>query len=309
MLWSVYDSPRLKGAFTGPRVPKWLKQAQYWMSDRFFVQPLLGGQLNGLRRELGLAPVKRVFASWLHDTDMTLGMFPDWFGPPQPDWPPNTRTVGFPLWDTPGSVPIFCPNASHSDLHNRKIGTDHLASGLSADICEFLDAGEPPIAFSPGSANRDAHQFFDAAVDACLELGRRGVLLTKYNDQLPAHLPGSVRHFGFVPLSRLLPHTAALVHHGGIGSCAQGLAAGVPHVVRPMSFDQFDNSRRLVRLGVAEEICVRKFVGQSVAAALERLLRSPSAAANCREYAQRCNGAASRTAACEALEQLARIGN
>ena len=68
-----------------------------------------------------------------------------------------------------------------------------------------------------------------------------------------------MRHFGFVPLSKLLPHTAALVHHGGIGSCAQGLAAGVPHIVRPMSFDQFDNSRRLVRLGVAEEISVRKF--------------------------------------------------
>ena len=89
-------------------------------------------------------------------------------------------------------------------------------------------------------------------------LGRRGILLTKYDHQLPAKLPDTVRHFGFVPLSKLLPRTAALVHHGGIGSCAQGLAAGVPHVVRPMSYDQFDNSRRLVRLGVAKEISVAK---------------------------------------------------
>ena len=139
---------------------------------------------------------------------------------------------------------------------------------------EFLAAGTPPIAFSPGSANREAHQFFAAAVEACERLGRRGILLTKYDDQLPAKLPESVRHFGFVPLSRLLPHTAALVHHGGIGSCAQGLAAGVPQVVRPMSFDQFDNSRRLVRLGVAEEISVRAFRGPAIAAALERLLES-----------------------------------
>jgi UDP:flavonoid glycosyltransferase YjiC (YdhE family) len=280
MLWSIYDSPRLKGALLGPHVPKWLKRAQFWMSDTLFVQPLMGG-LNGLRRELRLPRVKRVFCQWLHATDMTLGLFPDWFGPPQPDWPPNTHAVGFPLWDAP-------ENAELSD-----------------DVREFLAAGTPPIAFSPGSANREAHHFFEAAVDACQRLGRRGILLTKYDHQLPAELPDSVRHFGFVPLSRLLPHMAALVHHGGIGTCAQGLAAGVPHLVRPMSFDQFDNSRRLVQLGVAEEISVRKFHGPAVAAALSRLLESPSVAAKCREFAQRCNGPASRAAACDALEQLA----
>ena len=54
MIWSIYDSPRLKGALTGPRVPKWLKRLQYWASDTLFVRPLLGEQLNGLRRDLGL---------------------------------------------------------------------------------------------------------------------------------------------------------------------------------------------------------------------------------------------------------------
>jgi hypothetical protein len=76
-----------------------------------------------------------------------------------------------------------------------------------------------------------------------------------------------------------------------------------------MAFDQFDNSRRLVRLEVAEEISVRKFVGPAVAAALNRLFESPTAAANCREYAGRCNGPSARAAACEALEQLASAGN
>ena len=106
-------------------------------------------------------------------------------------------------------------------------------------------------------------------------------------------------------MSKLLPHTAALVHHGGIGSCAQGLAAGVPHIVRPMSYDQFDNSRRLVRLGVAKEISVRKFSGQSVADALATLFESPTVAARCRELAARCDGPAALAAACDALEQLA----
>jgi UDP:flavonoid glycosyltransferase YjiC (YdhE family) len=182
--------------------------------------------------------------------------------------------------------------------------TDPIESGLSDDLCDFLAAGTPPIAFSPGSANREAEQFFEAAVDACQRLGRRGVLLTKYDHQLPERLPESVRHFGFVPLSRLLPHTAALVHHGGIGTCAQGLAAGVPQLVRPMSYDQFDNSRRLVRLGVAEEISVRQFLSPVIATALQRLLDSPTVAANRRALASRCDGPAARAAACDALEQL-----
>jgi UDP:flavonoid glycosyltransferase YjiC (YdhE family) len=131
-------------------------------------------------------------------------------------------------------------------------------------------------------------------------------LLTKYAHQLPTNLPDTVRHFGFVPMSNLLPRSAALVHHGGIGSCAQGLAAGIPQVVRPMSYDQFDNSRRLVQLGVAQEIPVKKFTGPRLAATLALLLSSPTVATRCRDLATRCNGPAALTAACDALEQLAR---
>jgi UDP:flavonoid glycosyltransferase YjiC (YdhE family) len=210
-----------------------------------------------------------------------LGLFPDWFAPPQPDWPANVRPVGFPLWD------------AHPEVE------------LDPEVVRFLAQGDRPIAFSPGSANREAHSFFEVALDVCQSLGRRGILLTKYADQLPAELPPSVRHFGFVPLSQLLPHTAALVHHGGIGSCAQGLAAGVPHLIRPMSFDQFDNSRRLTQLGVAEEISVRRFRPHAVAEALARLLDSRSVVAKCGDLAPRCNGPAALASACDLLESLA----
>jgi UDP:flavonoid glycosyltransferase YjiC (YdhE family) len=280
LLWTVYDSPRLKGAMLGPNVPRWLKRFQFWASDSLFIQPLLGPQLNELRRQLGLAPVRKIFSRWLFASDLILGLFPDWFGPRQPDWPANTRAVGFPLWDAPGDT------------------------SLPIDVLKFLDDGPAPIAFSPGSANNEAHHFFAAAVEACKRLGRRGILLTKYDHQLPAKLPETVRHVGFVPMSQLLPRTAALVHHGGIGSCAQGLSAGVPQIVRPMSYDQFDNSRRLVRLGVAKEISVRAFTGPKVAAELATLLDSPTVATRCRDLAARCNGPASLSAACDALEEL-----
>jgi UDP:flavonoid glycosyltransferase YjiC (YdhE family) len=109
-------------------------------------------------------------------------------------------------------------------------------------------------------------------------------------------------------MSQLLPQTAALIHHGGIGSCAQGFAAGVPQVVRPMSYDQFDNSRRVVRLGVGAEVSVRRFTSQRVAGALAALLASPTVTTRCRDLAGRCNGAVALSAACDALEQLAKAG-
>lgn len=279
--WSLYESPRLKGMQLWPRVPIWLKRFQYWISDRVFVQMWMGPELNKLRAELGLPRVKRIYCDWLMHTDSVVALFPDWFGAPQPDWPASTRAVGFPLWD------------AHDD------------ASLSAEVAEFLAVGTPPIAFSPGSANHEAHQFFATAVEICRRLGRRGILLTKDAEQLPAKLPETVGHFGFVPLSKLLPRTCALVHHGGIGNCAQGLAAGVPHIVRPMSYDQFDNARRLELLGVAKEISVRRFTAPRVAAELGALLESPTVAARCRGLAARCNSQASLASACDALESLA----
>ncbi len=97
VIWSIHDSPRLKGALSGPGVPKWLKRLQYWASDALFVQPLVGGELNGLRRELGLPPVTRVFGKFMHQSDLLLGLFPDWFGPPQPDWPATHEAGWIPV--------------------------------------------------------------------------------------------------------------------------------------------------------------------------------------------------------------------
>jgi rhamnosyltransferase subunit B len=281
VLWSLHDSPRFKGAFTGPMMPRWVKRFQFWTADALVLHPILAPQLNTLRRQLGLPLVRRIFSRWLFASDLVLGMFPDWFGPSQPDWPVRTKVVGFPLWDAPDEAP------------------------LPDGVREFLSDGTPPIAFSPGSANHEAHHFFAAAVDACQRLGRRGILLTKYAHQLPPKLPESVRHFGFVPMSKVLPHTAALVHHGGIGSCGQGFSAGVPQIVRPMSYDQFDNARRVVRLGVGKEISVRRFSGRRVADAIRALLTSPTVASRCRDLASRCDGPAALAAACDALEELA----
>ena len=175
-----------------------------------------------------------------------IALFPDWFATPQPDWPAALQFAGFPQYD-------------ESDQQQ-----------LSPDLVRFLDAGDKPVVFTPGSANQNAAAFFQGAIDASARLGRRAILLTRFKEHLPA-LPSSVHHEGYAPLSRLLPRSAALVHHGGIGTLAQALAAGVPQLTMPMGFDQPDNTNRLIRLGVARWVSPKAFTGDRVAPLLDHL--------------------------------------
>jgi sterol 3beta-glucosyltransferase len=60
------------------------------------------------------------------------------------------------------------------------------------------------------------------------------------------------------PHSWLFPRMAAVVHHGGAGTTAAGLRAGVPSIIIPFSNDQFAWGRRVYELGVGSKPIPRK---------------------------------------------------
>ena len=247
--------------------------------DRHF-----GVEINAFRSHLGLAPVSQVLSRWWSSPQLVLGLFPEWLSRPQPDWPAHTLLTGFPLYDT------LQPFTAERELD------------------EFLSAGAAPVVFSHSSAVLDAHRFFAASVAIAQSLGRRAVLLTPQGDQVPQPLPPGVCHFPFVPHSHLLPRAAALVHHGGIGTAFQALAAGIPQLIVPVFLDQPDNGRRLKQLGVAETVRRGAYCPREVSRKLERLLRSEEVSASCREYAARCQQAHAAENACVALERLFAVG-
>ncbi len=276
---SDFEQPAFAPGRDLTRAPRWVKRTFWWAADRFLSDPLIVPRLNAFRQELGLTPVSRVFRDWMHSPRRVIALFPDWFAPPQPDWPAALKVVGFPQYDE----------------------SDH--QQLSPGLRRFLDAGDAPIAFTPGSANQSAESFFRAAVEATLRLNRRALLLTKYTEHLPT-LPATVHHEGFAPFSRLLPRCAALVHHGGIGTLAQALAAGVPQLTMPMGFDQPDNTTRLLRLGVARWVAPSEFTGERVAPLLHTLLTDPTVASACAKYAARLENTAALDRTCDLLEEL-----
>jgi rhamnosyltransferase subunit B len=172
------------------------------------------------------------------------------------------------------------------------------------ELSQWLEKHERPIVFTPGTGNRHAIRFFHAAAEACHRLGRPGILLTPYRHQAPAMLPPGVICTPYVPFRYLLPRAAALVHHAGIGTTAQGLMAGIPQVVMPMTFSQPDDAARLVRHGVAASLTPRRFRGARLARVLNHLLTSPEVARRCRELAERFAGEAPLEQSCDVLEQL-----
>ena len=183
----------------------------------------MGPALNKIRTKLELPPAKHILGRWLHSPQQVLGLFPDWFAPPQADWPPNVALTGFPLFD-------------ESEFRD-----------IDTELKSFLASGPAPIVFTPGSTMVDSLSFFSAASEVLSTLGQRGIFLAKEGSPMPS-LGANILVRSYVPLSKLLPQAKVLVHHGGIGTVSQALAAGIPQLAVPFAHDQFDNAARVERV-------------------------------------------------------------
>ena len=277
---SLVDGGKMGQIRLSPTHPMWFKRALLNLIDWAIIDRKLRGPLNQFRAKLGLKPIDHVFREWMHSPQLVIGFFPEWFAPPQPDWPRNTHCVGFPLWDAAGHAPV--PD----------------------DAEKFLNEGEPPVIFTPGSAAATRHAFFEESVVAARDLGIRAMMVTNFAEQLPADLPANVRAFGYLPFSEVLPRAALLVHHGGIGTTAQTFKAGIPHIVVPNGHDQFDNAWRVERLRLGVEIRATKYKARRVAEAINGLLSDNDLKRRCRDYASRIDSERSITAACELIEGI-----
>jgi rhamnosyltransferase subunit B len=248
---------------------------------------LVGPTLNRVRRSAGLRPARRILHHWF-SKDLVLGMFPDWYGPPQRDWPPQIQLTGFPRFDA---------------ALNRS-----LPSGLH----EFLNNPKPTIVFTFGSGMMHATQLFEAAARVCAKLNAQGLFINRF--QSPT-LPSHMFHATFIPFREIFPRCAAIVHHGGIGTTAECFAAGKPQLILPLGFDQLDNGIRVKNLGaglhtpskhnlVARTKSLHERDIGEIANALSQLLQ-PSFQASAAKLADCVRSQNGLEAAADALEKFA----
>jgi sterol 3beta-glucosyltransferase len=145
--------------------------------------------------------------------------------PPPADWGPSTTMTGYWFLDGAGD---WRPPA-------------HLAA--------FLEDGPPPVYVGFGSLGGwTSEEVVGAALAALERAGKRGVLAT---GGVPLRAPDNVCVIESAPHEWLFPRMAAVVHHGGAGTTAEGLRAGRPSVICPTTMnDQLFWGRRVSELGV-----------------------------------------------------------
>ena len=237
--------PEMPGGLT---IPPWLPRPLrrlYWLAVNAAANVLTGRPLNRVRSGLRLPLVRGLFRWWL-SPELVIGLFPEWYAAPQPDWPPQLRLAGFGRFD--GDT-----------------------QPLPTDVREFCEIGSRPLAFTFGTGMTHAAGFFRAAIAVCKDLGSRGLLITKYPELIPANLPVSIRYCRFAPFRQLLPICAA-VHHGGVVTTAAALEAACPQLILPLAWDQPDNAARVTRLGVGLSLGLRERNSMQMTYALTRLI-------------------------------------
>jgi rhamnosyltransferase subunit B len=235
--------------------------------------------VNRFRAEVGLPPASD-WRSLLWSSDMDIALWPEWYAPPEPHWPSPLSMVGF-----------LCDYGDES-------------AKIPQEAEDFLADDEPPVLITHGTTLPERPGFFSASAEACRQLGLRAILVSRYEELIPDALPDSIKWFSYLPLRNLMPRMRAIIHHGGIGTSAQALAAGIPQLVLGFNYDRPDNGIRLQSLGVGQFLPASLWDSQAVARALRDLLESPAVRQRCEELSGQSNYPDAAPQACDIIEQL-----
>jgi UDP:flavonoid glycosyltransferase YjiC (YdhE family) len=210
-----------------------------------------GEPVQQLRAELGLPPGRDPIFEGQFSPYGTLALFSRVLAEAQPDWPANVAVTGTVFYNGP--------------------------EPLDPELEAFLGAGEPPVVFTLGtSAVGAAGGFYHESAAAAAQLGVRAVLLTGgFAQNRPTDLPANVLLVDRAPHQLLFPRASAVVHQCGAGTTAQALRAGRPTLLVPHGHDQFDNARRVLKLGVARTVFPKDYRAERVARELRALLHEP----------------------------------
>jgi UDP:flavonoid glycosyltransferase YjiC (YdhE family) len=171
-----------------------------------------------------------------------------------PDWGRNTHVTGYWFVDPPSD---WTPPSA---------------------LLAFLQAGPPPIYIGFGSmGSRNPKETAQLALHALTQTNQRAIMLSGWGGLRPGDLPDSVFLVDSIPHAWLFPRVAAVVHHGGAGTTAAGLRAGVPTVVIPFFGDQGFWGQQVAALGAGPVPIPRKqLTANRLASAIQQATSDPA---------------------------------
>lgn len=165
--------------------------------------------------------------------------------------------------------------------------TMQLATDVDDDVSAWIAAGSPPICFALGSIPVESPAAVLAMiVAACERLGERALVCAGGTDFSGVRVPDTVEVVGPVNYSKVFSRCRAIVHHGGSGTTAASLRAGVPTLILWSTADQPYWGNQMKRLGVGAARRFSRTTSDSLVQDLRSVL-SPECAVRAREMATR----------------------
>jgi rhamnosyltransferase subunit B len=248
LIYETADYPPPSVAWKG--CPAWLSRLGWQIGTRLF------GDLDALAAaeylKLGVAPRPDIISGGAYSRRLTLGLWSPSFFPRPADWPSWFQIGGYARWD----------------------GDSPTVSALP-----LLGAGGnfPTILFTLGSSVvNHPGDFWRTALAALAPTTWNGVLLGAPEDfPVPDALRGRVQLVPYAPYAELFPRADAIVHQGGVGTTQAACYYGIPSVIVPRGFDQFENAAHIQREGWGLRLMPESCTPQGLRFRLERLLRSP----------------------------------
>lgn len=149
-----------------------------------------------------------------------------------------------------------------------------------AELTRFLEAGPAPVCVTFGSMiHRASSRIADSVLDAIRTTGQRAIILTGWDGWMGRDSSDDVLFLESAPHDWLLPRCNAVIHHGGAGTTAAGLRAGIPNIVIPFAGDQAFWGKRVQVIGAGPRpINVKELTAARLASVLaeaeESALRS-----------------------------------
>ncbi|ACS86259.1 glycosyltransferase [Musicola paradisiaca] len=255
---SSYDPPYHKKLAWIRHLPLGLRRFLLHMAEKHLLDRELAPFLNEFRNGLGLPHIERVITRWTHKTDAELlCLFPQWFASPLPDWPANLHQVGFPLFN--------------------------LLNQQEQDETGAFIAQAKTVILMPSWALQVNTTLIVALAKKIRRLGYQCLVVGAPNPQFGDD--SGIRFEKHINLAQYLHQFKAIIHHGGIGTIAQSFAAGIPQMVLPSAFDQFDNARRVTAMKCG--LSLTEAEAGHMDRRLKRLLNDPDIAENCQRIRAR----------------------
>ena len=214
------------------RLPGWAHRLSHRMAQQMMWQTWRAADARARRQVLGLPPASfwGPYAGLERGEQPTLCGYSPHVIPVPGDWGRSIHVTGYWFLD---------PSEDWQP---------------AADLLDFLHAGPPPVFIGFGSmVNRRPEEVAALVSQALQRSGLRAVWSSGWGGLSGTRLPDSVFMTGSIPHAWLFPRMAAVVHHGGVGTTAAGLRAGVPSIAIPYFGDQPFWGRRIAELGVGPQ--------------------------------------------------------